>query len=298
MPVLIDIRKVDPVRPDPPGEYALQLTGALLRIAVHLEVTVLEPGYQGPLPAAATLFQPAGGRPSPRHRNIVAVHDLAHLRSGLLGFGRRFATAFATNRSDRVIAPSEAVAEALVRYLRVAPNRLRVVPPGIDATFAQSSPAAAEAVRTELGLPERYLLAFGNGALARRAWAGASTPADGAGLVLVEELGLERGRLPELLSGAVGVLFCESLNGCPIRALQAMACGSPPVVPDDGAYPEVVRDSGLTVRAGELGDWSEAISALYRSRPLRQQLSTRARQLAAALTAEEAAKKVLELLQP
>jgi len=296
--LIVDLRRVDPVRPDPPGEYALQLVGALVRIAVHAEITVLEPGYEGPLPAAGTLFQPAGGRPSPRHRCIVAVHDLAHLRSGLLGFGRRFATAFATSRSDVVIAPSEVVAEALALYLRVPAGRLAIVQPGLEPRFARTSAVEAATLRAELGLPERYLLAFGDTALARRAWSGATTPAEGAGLVLAEELRVERTRLPALLSGAVGVLLCESLNGCPIRALEAMACGSPPVVPDDGAFPEVVRDGGLTVRAGNLADWSEAISALYRSRPLRMQLSARARELAGLLTAERAARKVLELLQP
>jgi len=226
--LIVDLRRVDPVRPDPPGEYALQLVGALVRIAVHAEITVLEPGYEGPLPAAGTLFQPAGGRPSPRHRCIVAVHDLAHLRSGLLGFGRRFATAFSTSRSDVVIAPSEVVAEALALYLRVPAGRLAIVQPGLEPRFARTSATEAATLRAELGLPERYLLAFGDAALARRAWSGATTPAEGAGLVLAEELRVERMRLPALLSGAVGVLLCESLNGCPIRALEAMACGSPP----------------------------------------------------------------------
>jgi glycosyltransferase involved in cell wall biosynthesis len=296
--LIVDLRPVDPDRPDPPGEYALQLTGALLRIAVHSDITVLEPGFKGPLPPAETLFQPAGGRPSPRHRCIVAAHDLAHLRSGPLGFGSRFATAFAASRSDRVIAPSEAVAEGLIRYLRVPPDRVTVVQPGLDPGFSRTSAAAAAAVRAELGLPERYLLAFGDGRLARRAWAEATTPPEGAGLVHAGELEVDRERLPALLSGAVGVLFCERLNGNPIRALQAMACGSPPVVADDGAFPEVVRDGGLTVRAGEPADWSEAISALYRSRPLRMQLSARGRELADGFSAERAARRVLELLQP
>jgi len=296
--LIVDLRPVDPDRPDPPGEYALQLTGALLRIAVHADITVLEPGFAGPIPPGETLFQPAGGRPSPRHRCVVAVHDLAHLRSGPLGFGRRFGTAFAASRADRVIAPSKAVAEALIRYLRVPQDRVAVVQPGLEPGFTRTSAADAAAIRSELGLPERYLLAFGDEHLARRAWAGATTPAKGAGLVLADELAVGRERLPALLSGALGVLLCEALNGCPIRALQAMACGSPPVVADDGAFPEVVRDGGLTVRAGEPGDWSEAISALYRSRPLRVQLSARGRELASALSAERAARKVLELLQP
>jgi hypothetical protein len=296
--LIVDLRPVDPDRPDPPGEYALQLTGALLQIARHADITVLEPGFTGPLPPGDTLFQPAGGRPSPRHRSIVAIHDLAHLHSGLLGFGRRFGSAFATSRSDRVVAPSEAVAEGLIRYLRVAPGRVTIVQPGLEPSFTRTSAADAAALRSELGLPERYLLAYGDGGLARRAWDRATTPTEGAGLVLADQLALGRERLPALLSGAVGVLLCERLNGCPIRAIQAMACGSPPIVADDGAFPEVVRDGGLTVRAVVPADWSEAISALYRSRPLRMQLSARGRELAAGLSAERAARKALELLQP
>ena len=294
--LIVDLRPVDLAWPDAPGEYALQLTGALVRKAVHADITVLEPGFKGPLPAGDVLFQPAGGRPSPRHRCVVGVHDLAHLRSGLLGFPRRFGTAFATSRSAEVVVPSEAVADALARYLRVPAERISVVPPGLEPGSGRTSLDEAEAARRELGLPERYLLAFGDGDLARRAWEGATTPAEGAGLVLADDLRPPRERLPALLSRAVGVLLCESLNGCPIRALQAMACGCPPVVPDDGAFPEVVRDAGLTVRAGVLADWSEAISALYRSGPLRIQLSRRGRELAAGLSAERAAEKVLELL--
>ena len=296
--LIVDLRPVDAVRPDAPGEYAIHLTEALVRIAVHAVITVLEPGYTGRLPPGGTLFQPAGGRPSPHHRCIVAVHDLAHLRSGVHGFGRRFRTAFATSRSERVVAPSEVVAEALHHYLRVPAARVAVVQPGLEPGFARTSAEEAAALRTELGLPERYLLAFGDGELARRAWIGATTPAEGAGLVLAEQLGLDRQRLPALLSGAVGVLLCESLNGCPIRALQAMACGSPTVVPNDGAYPEIVRDGGLTVRAGDLADWTEAISALFRSRPLRVQLAARGRELASGLSSERAARKVLALLEP
>ncbi len=294
--VLIDLRPVDPARPDAAGEYALQLTAALVRLAVHADLTVLEPGYKGPLPAGETLLLPAGGRPIPGYRCLTAVHELAALRSGLLGFGRRFGVAFAASRSAVVIAPSEAVADALVRYLRVPAERVVLVQPGIEPGFARTSRKEAEAARARFGLPQRYLLAYGDARLARRAWAGAVTPA-GAGLVPAEALAADRDQLPALLSGAIGVLLCESLNGCPIRALQAMACGAPPVVPDDGAFSEVVRDGGLTVRAGRLEDWSEAISALYRSSALRAELAARGRELAAGLSADRAARRVLALLE-
>jgi alpha-1,6-mannosyltransferase len=244
------------------------------------------------------LLLAAGGRPAPGYRCLTAIHKLAQLRSGWTGFRGRFGSAFAASRSECVIAPSEAVAEALRRYLRVPADRITLVQPGIGPGIGPSSREDADAARSDFGLPERYLLAFGDQELARRAWAGATTPAEGAGLVLVEQLRPERERLAALLSGAVGVLLCEPLNGCPMRALEAMACGSPPVVPDDAAFPEVVRDGGLTVRGGDVENWSEAISALYRSRQLRTQLSARGRELAAGFSAEKAARRVLELVGP
>jgi len=289
---------VDAARPDAAGEYALQLTEALAGLAVHHDVTVVEPGFRGSLPAGDVLLLPAGGRPEPGYRCLAWVHDLAPLRGGLGAFRARFRSAFAASRSDLVVAPSEAVGGALRRYLRVPAARLAVVQPGIGPGHGRTSREDALARAAAHGLPERYLLAFGDCALARRAWAAATTPTEGAGLVVAEELGAGRESLPALLSGAIGVLLAEPLNGNPTRALQAMACGSPPIVADDGAFPEVVRDGGLTVRSDHPGDWAEAISALYRSRPLRTQLSNQGRRLAAELTADRAARRVLLLAEP
>ena len=294
--LIVDLRSVDPEQPDAAGEYALQLIGALVRIAVHSDLTVLEPGFDGPLPPGEVLLLPAGGRPVPGRRCFTAMHELAPLRTGLRGFRRRFGAAFAASRSERVLAPSDAVAEALVRHLLVPAGRVVTIRPGLEPGWARTTRAVAAAARADFGLPERYLLAFGDAALAEQAWAAASTPTEGAGLVLAERLRPPRRVLPALLSGAVGVLLCERLNGNPIRALQAMACGTPPVVPDDGAFPEAVRDGGLTVSAGSIQDWAGAISALYRSRQLRMQLSARSRELAAEQTAERAARQVLALL--
>ncbi|TMC14890.1 MAG: glycosyltransferase family 4 protein [Chloroflexi bacterium] len=271
--LIVDLRQVDPERPDAAGEYALQLTSALVRLAVHADVTVLEPGFEGALPSGELLLLPAGGRPQPGRRCFTAIHD-----------------------SERVLAPSEAVGEALTRYLRVTADRVAIVRPGLEPGYSRTTREAAEAARTVFGLPQRYLLSFGDAGPAERAWAGATTPSEGAGLVMVERLRPDREQLRALLSGAVGALFTERLNGNPIRALQAMACGTPPIVADDGAFPELVRDGGLTVAPESTADWSEAISALYRGTALRRQLSARARELATAQTAEWAAREVLALI--
>ena len=267
-----------------------------MRLAVHADVVILEPGFKGPLPMAEVLLLPAGGRPRPGYRCFTAVHELARLQGGLTGFGLRFRTAFATSRSERVIAPSQAAAEAIARFLRVAPASIATVLPGIEPGFGRTTREEAARARSDFGLPERYLLAFGDSALAEAAWESAVTPAGSAGLAHADRLRPPRDRLPALLSGAVGVLIRGEDGGNPIRALQAMACGSPPIVAAGGSFPEVVRDGGLTIDPDRPGDWSEAISALYRSNRLRAQLSTRGRELAETLSAERAARAVLGLL--
>lgn len=301
--LIVDLRAVDAARPDPAGEYALQITTALVRVTPHLDVTVLEPGYRGPMPTSGTLLMPAGGTPRPGHRCITAIHDVKGLERPLAGLAGRFRGAFVLNRSERVLVPSTFAADALGRHLRGGPAKVHVVLPGIEPSFKRSSRDEAARVRQELGLPERYLLAYGDQDLAGRAFAAARVPCD-AGLIDADRLSPTREQLAPLLSGAGGALFCESRACGAMRALQAMACGTPPVVPDDGAFPEVVRDGGLTIpmapspsqgRAG-FRAWTDAISALYRSDALRAQLSGRGRDLAQQLTAERAARAVAGLL--
>src|SRR5437660_187751 len=77
--LIVDLRTVDAARPDAAGEYALQLTEALAGLAVHHDVTVVEPGFRGSLPAGDVLLLPAGGRPEPGYRCLAWVHDLAPL---------------------------------------------------------------------------------------------------------------------------------------------------------------------------------------------------------------------------
>ena len=302
-PLIVDLRAVDAARPDPPGEYALQITAALVRVTPHLTVTVLEPGYQGTVPAFGTLLTPAGGTPRPGRRCITALHEVAGLERPLAGLADRFRAAFVLNRSERVLVPSTFAAEALGRHLRAGPAKVQVVLPGVEPAFRRSSREEAARLRRELGLPERYLLAYGDQDLAVRAFAAAHVPS-GAGLIDAERLSPTRDQLAPLLSGATGALFCQPRASGAMRALQAMACGTPPVVPADGAFPEVVRDGGLTIplptspsRSGAgLRAWTDAISALYRSDALRTQLSRRGRELAAQLTAERAARAVAGLL--
>lgn len=216
-------------------------------------------------------------------RTVTAVHDLSHLlaRGALTRrewLRQNWRVASAVRRSDHLLAPSTAVRLGLVERLRVPEERITVLVP--LPVVRRARPADVRTLREELGLPERYFLFLGTGSrrknlgLLARAWeaARADLPED-VGLVLAgggatgvpgaRELGhVEADRLPPLLSGAIAWLNPSQYEGCAIGALEAMACGAPPVVAATGAQPRAVDRAGLVLDAHDPAPWAEALTTL------------------------------------
>lgn len=91
-----------------------------------------------------------------RFHRVVTVHDL-HYRvvpqahAGVLSLGMRLLVPLAARRSDRVIADSQATATDLRRHLRVADERLDVVPLGVRNSAVEPEPEGALRGRHALG---------------------------------------------------------------------------------------------------------------------------------------------------
>ena len=244
---------------------------------------------------------------------VVTVHDLSFLRfSWAFKRGNRLylsvATRLAVARADAVIAVSQHTAQELQRLLGVSPQRIHVVPNGVDARFRPLERRTVEAFRRRRGLPERFVLYVGtieprkNLETLLRAYAALvhrdpHTPpliiAGGRGwhyagvFALVEELGLAQQvrfpgfiaheELPLWYNAATLFVFPSLYEGFGLPVLEAMACGTPVVASNASSLPEVVGEAGLLVAPRDAEGLAEAMRRLLTDAALREELQARGR---------------------
>jgi glycosyltransferase involved in cell wall biosynthesis len=222
------------------------------------------------------------GRWAGRFRRVVTLHDAIAFEypqgypflNNLLH--RTYVPATLGN-VDAVATDSEHARGALVRYLGLRPERVPVVPLGVDGgRFRPVAPEQARAVAARYGLDGPFVLYVGayqarKNILAlidafarvrrerpelRLALAGPSPwayPAlrerlEGLGSAAVRALGyVADADLPSLY-GAASVYVLPSLyEGFGIPVLEAMACGTPVVCSTASSLPEVAGDAALLV---------------------------------------------------
>jgi glycosyltransferase involved in cell wall biosynthesis len=253
---------------------------------------------QAVLPArargSALLYCPANLAPVADNRAVVVIHDAAALRipgaysRAYVAYQRAMLPLIA-RRARLVITVSDFARNELLETLGVAPERVKVIPAGVDERFRPTvDPAPA---RQAYGLQRPYALALGTRS-ARKNIA-ALEPAARA----LRERGIEpvlaggqRGylrdsetslrtlgyvsetHLPALYAGA-RLLAVPSLHeGFGLPCLEAMASGVPVVAARRGALPETVGDAGLLVDPESDGELADALVAVACDRGLRARL--------------------------
>jgi glycosyltransferase involved in cell wall biosynthesis len=217
---------------------------------------------------------------------VVTLHDLVPLkrRGEYLRSGLRFRLRYlAVQRANRVIVPTNAVAEDAVRELNIPRERIVVIPEAPAPTLYTRSEQEIQAVRERYGLPERYLL-----------WVGRLTTPDPRKrvaalvraprtmpLVLVGAAGSWAHELPDvtltgalsddelaaIYSGAHALVFPSDDEGFGLPPVEALACGTPVVASDVPALREVLDGRAVLRPVDDVEGLITAAEAAQRPAP-------------------------------
>lgn len=266
----------------------------------------------------------------PRGGLVSILYDLIPLRLPEMFPDRerfRLRVARLVARSNAVVAISHRTRQDLVELMGVDPARVHVLYPGRRDGFGPAPADAIADVAARFDIRGPYILYVGalgphkNLPTLLRAFeqvrrrgnvpvtlvlAGSLRWGE-ATLAALERLPSRRhvvvtGPVPEadlapLYSGAACFAFPSLYEGFGLPVLEAMTCGTPVVVSDRGALPEVVGDAGLVVDAGDPAAFAEALRSLLDEPRLRAGYAAAAVARAARFSWRESAGRLLALLR-
>ncbi len=223
--------------------------------------------------------------------SVLTVHDLAAFLyrdtfPPLTGYVKRTLMRRSVPRASRIIVPTQAIRRDLVEQLAVSPDRIRVVPHGVNPPPSVEPMIPPRPYLLYVGTLEprknvvRLLTAYGMLAqdhpdcpdlvlAGGRGWM--AEPLDAARQALerqglgprVSVLGyVDRRDLWRWLKGAVGFCYPSLYEGFGLPILEAMAQGVPVLTSRGGACGEVAGDAAVLVEAKDVDDIRRGLDEL------------------------------------
>jgi glycosyltransferase involved in cell wall biosynthesis len=274
------------------------------------------------------LWSPASTGPVGVANQIVTIHDIAPLdcpEGYSPGFRRwyGFIWQYLLPHARALIAVSEFTKRRVVEKFGLKPGSIHVTPLGLDhGRFFPQPPARVQALRRKLALPEKFAVFVGalsarknlvrlieawrqcepagfhlviaGGGEAKRALAGSSLPALPDSIISLGRV--DDDDLPALLTAAHLFVYPSLYEGFGLPPLEAMACGTPCLVSNVTALPEVTAGAALHVNPFEVSDIAHGLSVLLADTVLHERLRAEGLQHAARFTWESTAAKTADVL--
>ncbi|HID05793.1 MAG TPA: glycosyltransferase family 1 protein, partial [Armatimonadetes bacterium] len=228
------------------------------------------------------------------------------------------------NKAIRIIVPSNAVKVDVIHYLNASPEKVNVVPLGVEPLFRRvQDERVLDEVRRRFQLPGRFVLFVGNiepkknvptllnayeqlrkrDATIGLVLAGAPAWGDGKVVQCARKLGaictgyVSDDILPVLYSLASAFAFPSLYEGFGLPPLEAMACGTPVVTSNAGALPEVVDDAGVLIDPTDATELADALYKVLTDEALRTQLVSRGYRQVQRFTWERTATEVIQVYE-
>jgi len=266
-------------------------------------------------------------------RGIAVVHDLsfrAHPEyfPTSVAWYMRWLTGLAIRQASLVVTGSEFSRQELLRFYAVRPDKVKVTPYAMSASFCplpdHADLATEVATLERYGIPRPYILAVGNihprKNLARLLEAYLKLRSTGAGLPALVWGGLQRWEsheliqraqaagvvlpgfiadedLPTLYRQAEMLVYPSLYEGFGLPPLEAMACGTPVITSNTTSLPEVVGEGALTVDPTNVEEIAAAMASLLADPGLCARLRSQGLRRAADFSWKSTAQVLLERMQ-
>jgi len=241
--------------------------------------------------------------------HIITVHDLSfmHYPQYITTASRRYYNAqieASVKRADHILSDSQATKRDLMDMLDVPSEKITVHMLGVDEKFQPLPPEATADFIQSRNLPDEYILFLGT-IEPRKNLVGLAKAyrdllldiPDAPKLVIAgdagwhvkqlladfEAVGINRhviflheladDQLPALYNHALTLITPSFYEGFGLPALEAMACGTVPIVSNAASLPEIVGDVGILVDPHDTSTISQALKKALTDSAWREQQS-------------------------